>query len=90
MQVGGALGLAVLATLATTRTNSLRGSGDSVVQSLVGGYHLAFVIALGLIVAALVVALTILKPDRAAAPENDEPARSSEPARNGEPAYERG
>jgi EmrB/QacA subfamily drug resistance transporter len=90
MQVGGALGLAVLATLATTRTNSLRGSGDSVVQSLVGGYHLAFVIALGLIVAALVVALTILKPDRVAAPENDEPARSSEPARNGEPAYERG
>jgi len=84
LQVGGALGLAVLATLATTRSSDLRGSGDSVVQSLVGGYHLAFVIALGLVVASLVVAVTVLKPDRAAVAESE----VEEPAPSGEPAYE--
>jgi EmrB/QacA subfamily drug resistance transporter len=73
LQVGGALGLAVLATLATTRSNSLRAAGDSTVQSLVGGYHLAFVVALGLVLAALAVALTVLRPDRQPAPA-DEPA----------------
>jgi EmrB/QacA subfamily drug resistance transporter len=73
LQVGGALGLAVLATLATTRSNSLRAAGDSTVQSLVGGYHLAFVVALGLVLAALAVALTVLRPDRQPVPA-DEPA----------------
>jgi EmrB/QacA subfamily drug resistance transporter len=71
LQVGGALGLAVLATLATTRSNSLRAAGDSTVQSLVGGYHLAFVVALGLVLAALAVALTVLRPDRQPAPADD-------------------
>jgi EmrB/QacA subfamily drug resistance transporter len=44
LQVGGALGLAVLATLATTRTEHLLASGDSTAAALTGGYHLAFLI----------------------------------------------
>ena len=84
MQVGGALGLAVLATLAATRTASLRGSGESTVHALIGGYHLAFVIAAGLVLAALVVAITVLRPAPAQVPERE----ADERARKGEPAIE--
>jgi hypothetical protein len=58
VQVGGALGLAVLATAAASRTHAL-GTGDA---ALVGGFHLAFAIAAGLAVAAIVVALALLRP----------------------------
>jgi EmrB/QacA subfamily drug resistance transporter len=40
--MGGALGLAILASIATSRTDSLRSAGDSPLASLVGGYHAAF------------------------------------------------
>src|ERR1700748_2043835 len=39
-QVGGALGLAVLATLASTHTAALRVAGSSEAEALTGGYHL--------------------------------------------------
>jgi EmrB/QacA subfamily drug resistance transporter len=42
--MGGALGLAVLASVAASRTDSLRGSGDGPLQALVGGYHVAFLV----------------------------------------------
>ena len=42
--MGGALGLAVLASLAASRTDSLRAGGDGLLPSLVGGYHLAFIV----------------------------------------------
>ena len=41
--MGGALGLAVLASLAAARTGSLQASGSSALAALNGGYHLAFV-----------------------------------------------
>jgi MFS family permease len=66
VQVGGALGLAVLATLAGTRTGGLLHSGHSVASALTAGYHLAFLIGAGLVVAAVVVALTVLRPERGA------------------------
>jgi EmrB/QacA subfamily drug resistance transporter len=40
--MGGALGLAVLASLAFSRMDSLRLSGDGVAAALNGGYHVAF------------------------------------------------
>jgi EmrB/QacA subfamily drug resistance transporter len=40
---GGALGLAVLASLAAWRTDDLLASGDGQLAGLLGGYHLAFV-----------------------------------------------
>jgi EmrB/QacA subfamily drug resistance transporter len=43
-QVGGALGLSVLATLASTRADSLRTAGATVTRALTDGYHLAFLI----------------------------------------------
>jgi MFS family permease len=40
--MGGALGLAVLASIAASRTDSLRASGDGALDALTGGYHAAF------------------------------------------------
>ena len=42
--MGGAVGLAVLASLAQSRTDSLRASGDGALTALTGGYHAAFVL----------------------------------------------
>ena len=42
--MGGALGLAVLASIAASRTNSLTASGHGHLQALVGGYHLAVLV----------------------------------------------
>ena len=43
-QVGGALGLAVLATLSSTHSSNLLAQGNSIASSLTSGYHLAFTI----------------------------------------------
>ena len=62
-QVGGALGLAVLATLSTTRTDNLIAEGESRAQALVDGYHLAFWIGAALVVLAFAIAVTVLKQE---------------------------
>jgi hypothetical protein len=62
LQVGGALGLAVLATLSTTRTTELLASGQATATALTSGYHLAFIVGAGLAVAAIGVAVTVLRP----------------------------
>jgi EmrB/QacA subfamily drug resistance transporter len=69
LQVGGALGLAVLATLSQTRTDNLRADGVSLPSALTSGYHLAFVVAAALVGTAIVVALTVLEPKPAVAEE---------------------
>ena len=61
-QVGGALGLAVLATLSSGRSDALLERGESTAAALTGGYQLAFWVAAGLVGVALVVALTVLRP----------------------------
>jgi hypothetical protein len=67
MQVGGALGLAVLATLAATRTDNALADGHSHAAALTSGFHLAFVIGAALVVASIVIAITVLQPERRAA-----------------------
>jgi MFS family permease len=57
MQVGGALGIAVLATLASSRTDSL-GSGPA---ALTSGYHLAFTVSAVLVGVGALVAATVLQ-----------------------------
>jgi EmrB/QacA subfamily drug resistance transporter len=61
-QVGGALGLAVLATLSATRTDNLLHGGKAAADALTGGYHLAWAVGTGLLVAAIGFAVTILQP----------------------------
>jgi EmrB/QacA subfamily drug resistance transporter len=76
-QVGGALGLAVLATVSATRTDHLKAAGKTVDSALTGGYHLAFLIGAALCLAALAVVLTVVQPEKKAAAEREAPA--SEP-----------
>ncbi len=64
-QVGGALGLAVIATLSASRTDSLLGDGASTANALTSGYHLAFGIGAGLVIAAVGLTLALLRPPAA-------------------------
>jgi EmrB/QacA subfamily drug resistance transporter len=82
-QVGGALSLAVLATLSASRTGSLAREGASSAVALTGGYHLAFAIAAALVAAAIAVALVIVPRPSAAGPD---PADGEHSARLPEPA----
>jgi EmrB/QacA subfamily drug resistance transporter len=84
-QVGGALGLAVLATLSATRSDDLIASGQPTVAALTSGYHLAFLIGAALIVAAFVVGVTVLQGEEKAA-EAAESAAEGDSAKR-EPAY---
>ncbi|HKZ14691.1 MAG TPA: MFS transporter [Solirubrobacterales bacterium] len=65
-QVGGALSLAVLATLSASRTSSLAREGASSAAALTGGYHLAFAIAAALVAAAVTVAIVVVPRAKAA------------------------
>ena len=63
-QVGGALGLAVLATVSAGRASALAARGESTGTALTNGYHLAFWIADALAAAAIVVtAVTLRRSD---------------------------
>jgi MFS family permease len=85
VQVGGAIGLAVLATLASERTDVLRASGQSADAALNGGFHLAYLIGAALVGVAIVVALSVLRSGTpAAAGQQGEP--HAEP-RRATPAY---
>lgn len=76
-QVGGALGLAVLATLSTDHAQRLTASGAAPVDALVSGYHLAFWVATALIVAAIGVGATLLT--RPSASVDEDPSRTERP-----------
>ncbi len=58
--MGGALGLAILASLAAARTTSLLDSGSSDLAALNGGYHAAFLVGAGFAILGLVLAATLL------------------------------
>jgi EmrB/QacA subfamily drug resistance transporter len=62
LQVGGAIGLAVLATMATNRTSDRLAEGASQASALTDGYRLAFLIGAGIALVAVAVAATLLEP----------------------------
>ena len=82
VQVGAAVGLAVLATLSATRTEDLIENAESPAAALTGGYQLAFLIGAGLVVLAIAVAAMVLRPERQAMAELQPEARlaGAEPA----------
>jgi EmrB/QacA subfamily drug resistance transporter len=84
LQVGGALGLAVLATLSSTRTDTLLAGGSSPDAALTGGFHLAFWIGAGLVTASIAVATLVLRSAPALA--EAEVVEGSEVEPEGEPA----
>lgn len=85
-QVGMALGVAVLSTLAAARSEHLLAGGSSASAALTSGYRLAFTVGAGLLVAAFAVAVLTLrrpktrKPSGAGrAPAPTPPANASTP-----------
>ena len=65
--MGGALGLAILASLAASRSQALRGAGHSSASALVGGYHLAFIVGAAFAVIASTLAAVLLREPAAQA-----------------------
>jgi EmrB/QacA subfamily drug resistance transporter len=62
--MGGALGVAVLASVAGSRTDALRASGESTAAALTGGYHVAFAVgALFALAAAVVTTVRLRVPE---------------------------
>jgi MFS family permease len=80
-QVGAALGLAVLATLWATRSGHLLARGQATAEALTGGYRMAFLIAAGLVVAAIAIALAVLRPEAEAEPESRRSTAAGRPQR---------
>jgi len=72
-QIGGALGLAVLATVSASRSNSLIAQHHPAAAALTEGYHLAFWIACGLVVVAAVIAAAVLRPQPSLPPAAQPP-----------------
>ena len=78
-QIGGALGLAVLATVSASRTSTLIAQHRPAAVAMTDGYHLAFWIACGLVAAAAGVAAAVLRP-QPALPPSPQPVRELIPA----------
>jgi EmrB/QacA subfamily drug resistance transporter len=80
--MGGALGLAVLASLAASRTDSLLESGEGQLAALTGGYHLAFLVGAIFAAVAAAIGAALLRPRGDAADQVEaahEPEASTEP-----------
>jgi EmrB/QacA subfamily drug resistance transporter len=91
MQVGGAVGLAVLATLSTQRTETLEKAGHSTADALTSGYHLAYFVGAGLAAISVLIAIFVLKSEPRPLHEGEGPADGSPgEAAEREPAAARG
>jgi EmrB/QacA subfamily drug resistance transporter len=79
-QIGGALGIAALSTVATTRTENVLATGTALNDALVDGFTAAF--AVGAVIAALgvVAALVLIRRDELAVAPESGPAPHIEPA----------
>ena len=78
-QISGALGLAVLSTVAANHTQGLLSDGNGLTSSLLGGYHVAFVAGAVAILAGIVLAVALLRPrdpQRPSPPPPDSPWRN--------------
>src|SRR6202162_1337926 len=73
-QIGGALGIAVLSTIATSRTSHALAHGTALPSALVHGFTGAFVVGAGIAAVGIVAALTLIRRDELEqAPEQLEP-----------------
>ena len=68
MQIGAALGLAAIGTVAADRSQVLMDAGSSVQGALTGGYELAFALAAASVAAGLAIVVTALRPTAQRAP----------------------
>ncbi len=68
--LGGALGLAVLTTIAQTRTHNALASGSSHLRALTDGFSEAFLVGALVVVVGIITALVLLRQPRAGAVKN--------------------
>ena len=86
VQLFGAIGLATLGTVATDHAKALGASGDSMVSALTGGYHLAYVVAAGLVGVGILAALVFLRTP--GAPQPQEAEQEAQQAATAEPSMQ--
>ena len=84
VQLFGAIGLAVLGTVATDHYKSLTAKGDSLTSALTGGYHLAYLVGAVCVVVGVLAAMLVLRPPTHSLPQEADP--DPEGARSGAPA----
>ena len=63
-QIGGALGTAIMSTLAITRTEDLLAGGTGQAQALTEGFQLALYASVGLAVVGALAVLALVRPQR--------------------------
>jgi MFS family permease len=73
-QIGGALGIAALSTIATSQTESSVASGEALPLALVDGFTAAFVAGVAIAAVGVVAALTLIRRDELEAAPDAEPA----------------
>jgi EmrB/QacA subfamily drug resistance transporter len=76
-QISGAFGLAVLSTLADNHTKSLLADHNGLTSSLIGGYHLAFIVGAVTIAVGVALAFVLLRPARPAVEVAEAPAHTN-------------
>jgi EmrB/QacA subfamily drug resistance transporter len=77
--MGGALGLAILASVAASRTSSLRDSGQSALSALTGGYHTAFLIGALFAILGAAIGTAFLRAPKPVMPPPAEPEEAQAP-----------
>ncbi|HZQ65380.1 MAG TPA: MFS transporter [Gaiellaceae bacterium] len=77
-QIGGALGIAALSTIATSRTGDRVAAGVALPHALVDGFTLAFLAGVGIAAVGVIAALTLIRRDEL----------ESAPSAEGEPALD--
>ena len=87
-QVGGAIGLAVLATLATQTTDTALADGDGMNAALNAGFHVAYLVGAGLVGIGLLVTLFVIRPTAMPMHPGAEEMAPGGPGRPGEVATE--
>jgi EmrB/QacA subfamily drug resistance transporter len=78
-QIGGAVGIALLSTVAITRTDGELATGTAVPDAMVAGFQLAFLVGAAIAAAGLVAALLLIRNEELTAEPHPEPERVLDP-----------
>jgi EmrB/QacA subfamily drug resistance transporter len=73
-QIGGAIGLAALSTIATSQTNNALAAGGAMPTALVDGFHSAFLVGAGIALAGALLALALIRDGETRVEAPGEPA----------------